>query len=120
MSDPRPTTDEADPRPAWLQHRDLAAARLGGAVLWANDDFFAEKENLLKPEAPVWREHESTDGARWMDGGESRRRRTPGHDACIVELGLPGVVRGVVVDTAFFRGNYTARGSIAACGVERS
>jgi allantoicase len=28
---------------------DLAAERLGGAVLFANDDFFAPKENLLKP-----------------------------------------------------------------------
>src|SRR5262245_52465690 len=27
---------------------DLAAERLGGSVLWATDDFFAEKENLLK------------------------------------------------------------------------
>src|SRR4029078_4236541 len=120
MSDPRPTTDEADPRPAWLQHPDLAAARLGGRVLWANDDFFAEKENLLKPEAPGWREHEYTQRGKRREGWESRRRRTPGHDSCIVELGLPGVLRGVGVDTAFFRGHYTARGSIAACGVERS
>ena len=27
---------------------DLASEKLGGAVLWANDDFFAPKENLLK------------------------------------------------------------------------
>ena len=81
----------APPSPAWLQHPDLASERLGGRVLWANDDFFAEKENLLKPEAPVWREHEYTDRGKWMDGWESRRRRTPGHDWCIVRLGLPGV-----------------------------
>jgi len=103
---------------AWTQLVDLASARLGGKVLWANDDFFAGKENLLKPERPVWKEHEYTDRGKWMDGWESRRRRTPGHDSCIVELGLPGVVRGVVVDTAFFRGNYPEHCSLEACAVD--
>jgi allantoicase len=116
---PAPTTD-APPPPPWLQHPDLAAARLGGSVLWANDDFFAEKENLLKPEAAVWREHEYTDRGKWMDGWESRRRRTPGHDSCIVKLGLPGVLRGVVVDTAFFRGNYPEHCSLEACALDGS
>ena len=120
MSQPPTPTADAPPPPAWLQHPDLASARLGGAVLWANDDFFAEKENLLKPEAPVWREHEYTDRGKWMDGWESRRRRTPGHDSCIVKLGLPGVVRGVVVDTAFFRGNYPEHCSLEACAVDGS
>ena len=85
---------------------DLASERLGGSVLYANDDFFAEKENLLKPSKPIWKEHEYTDRGKWMDGWESRRRRTPGFDWCIIRLGLPGIVRGVVVDTSFFRGNY--------------
>ncbi|MFO0757195.1 MAG: allantoicase [Byssovorax sp.] len=93
---------------------DLAAERLGGAVIWANDDFFAEKENLLKPKAPVFLEHEYTDRGKWMDGWESRRRRTPGHDLCLIRLGLPGIIRGVVVDTAFFRGNYPDHCSIEA------
>lgn len=93
---------------------DLAAEHLGGAVLFANDEFFAEKENLLKPRAAVFREHEYTDRGKWMDGWESRRRRTPGHDHCIVRLGLPGVIKGVVVDTAFFRGNYPDHCSIEA------
>ncbi len=69
---------------------DLAAERLGGAVLHANDDFFAPKENLLKPKAAVFLEHEYTDRGKWMDGWESRRRRTPGHDFCLVRLGPPG------------------------------
>src|SRR4026208_217702 len=85
---------------------DLASERLGGAVLWANDDFFAPKENLLKASAPVFIEGKYTDRGKWMDGWESRRRRTPGFDWCIIRLGLPGIVRGVVVDTSFFRGNY--------------
>ena len=91
---------------------DLASERLGATVVYANDDFFAEKENLIKPSAPVWKEHEYTDRGKWMDGWESRRKRTPGHDFAIVRLGVRGVVRGVVVDTAFFRGNYPESCSI--------
>jgi allantoicase len=85
---------------------DLAAERYGGAVLAANDEFFAPRENLLKAQAAEWREGAYTDRGKWMDGWETRRRREPGHDWCLVRLGMPGRVRGVVVDTAFFRGNY--------------
>ena len=94
---------------------DLASERLGGSVLYATDDYFAEKENLLRPSKPVWKEHEYTDRGKWMDGWESRRKRTPGHDFAIIRLGLRGVVRGVVVDTAFFRGNYPSHCSIEGC-----
>ncbi|HVG25293.1 MAG TPA: allantoicase [Thermoanaerobaculia bacterium] len=93
---------------------DLASERLGGSVLYANDDFFAEKENLLKPSAPVWKEHEYTDRGKWMDGWESRRKRVPGHDFAIVRLGVRGIVRDVIVDTAFFRGNFPESCSIDA------
>ena len=93
---------------------DLASERLGGAVLVANDEFFAEKENLLKPSAPIFREGEYTDRGKWMDGWETRRRRTPGFDWCIIRLGLPGIVRGIVVDTSYFRGNYPEHCSLEA------
>ena len=96
---------------------DLAAERLGGAVLLANDEFFAPKESLLKATPAVWKEGEYTDRGKWMDGWETRRRREPGHDWCIVRLGLPGVIHGVVVDTAFFRGNYPEHCSIEATSV---
>ncbi len=97
---------------------DLAAERLGGAVLYANDEFFAPKENLLKASAPVWREGEYTDRGKWMDGWESRRRRTPGFDWCVIRLGLAGRIRGALVDTSFFRGNYPEQCSLEACAVE--
>ncbi|HEX9917638.1 MAG TPA: allantoicase [Pyrinomonadaceae bacterium] len=97
---------------------DLAAERVGGSVLYANDDFFAPKENLLKPGAPVFLEGKYTDRGKWMDGWESRRRRTPGFDWCIIRLGLPGIIRGVVVDTAHFRGNYPEQCSLEACAVD--
>src|SRR5437764_1819062 len=90
----------------WSDWLDLANERLGGAVLAANDEFFAPKENLLKAARPVFREGEYTERGKWMDGWETRRRREPGHDWCIVRLGLPGVPRGLVVDTAHFLGNY--------------
>jgi allantoicase len=93
---------------------DLASEKLGGSVLLANDDFFAPKENLLKASDPIFREGEYTDRGKWMDGWESRRRRTPGFDWCIIRLGLPGIIRGVVVDTSFFRGNYPEHCSLEA------
>ncbi len=97
----------------FLDLPDLAARKYGGSVLYANDDFFAEKENLLKPEKAIFIDGKYTDRGKWMDGWESRRRRVPGHDFCIVRLGLPGVLRGVVVDTAFFKGNFPQ-----ACSLE--
>ena len=96
---------------------DLAAERLGGSVLYATDDFFAPKENLLKASKPVWKEDEYTDRGKWMDGWESRRKRTSGHDFAIVRLGVAGCIRGALVDTAFFRGNYPSHCSIEACAL---
>ncbi len=89
----------------WSELTDLAARRLGGMVLAANDEFFAPKERLLEPAAPVFVPGRYTDRGKWMDGWETRRRRGPGHDWCVVRLGVPGVLRGVVVDTTHFRGN---------------
>lgn len=97
---------------------DLAAERLGGAAIAANDEFFAPKENLLKPAKPVFIEDKYTDCGKWMDGWETRRRRTPGHDWCIIRLGLPGILRGVNVDTSFFRGNFPSHCSLEACCAE--
>lgn len=97
---------------------DLASEKLGGAVLAANDEFFAPKENLLKPNDPIFIEGKYTDLGKWMDGWETRRRRTPGHDWCLIRLGMPGIIRGVVVDTSFFRGNYPEQCSIEACVAE--
>jgi len=97
---------------------DVASPRLGATVLLANDEFFAPKENLITAERPVWREGEYTDRGKWMDGWETRRRRTPGHDWCILRLGIPAVVHGVVVDTSFFMGNYPEECSLDASGVD--
>jgi len=99
---------------------DLASERVGGRVLAANDDFFAPKENLIKAAKPVWIEDKYTDRGKWMDGWESRRRRTPGHDWCILQLGIPGIISQVVVDTSYFRGNFPESCSLEACAIEQS
>jgi allantoicase len=108
-------SDTPDALPAFTDLPDLAGEEVGGAALLCNDEFFAEKENLLKPAAAVWKDHLYTDRGKWMDGWESRRRRTPGFDWCVVRLGAPGRVRGVVVDTSFFRGNFPEGCSLDAC-----
>ena len=93
---------------------DLASARVGGRAIATNDDFFAPKSNLVKPEPAVWIPDKYTSKGKWMDGWESRRRRVPGHDWCIVQLGMRGIVHGVNVDTSHFTGNYPSHCSIEA------
>ena len=99
---------------------DLASARLGGRVLFANDEFFASRHNLLKPEGPISIPDKFTPQGKWMDGWESRRKRGPGHDWCVIELGLRGLIRGVDIDTSFFTGNFPEKASIDACDVAGS
>src|SRR5260221_355337 len=97
---------------------DLASRRLGGSVVFANDELFAEKENLIKPEPPGFAADAFGNKGKVYDGWETRRRREAGHDHAIVRLGCPGVVRGVVVDTAFFRGNYPPEISVEGLCVD--
>lgn len=94
---------------------DLAARRLGGMVVAVNDEFFAPADGLLDPEPPVYYAHRFTPRGQWMDGWESRRRRTTGEDWVIVRLGVPGVVREVLVDTRHFRGNQPASCRVEGC-----
>jgi allantoicase len=90
----------------FARYPDLASRRVGGSVLWANDELFAERENLIRPQEPVFQPATFGHKGQVYDGWETRRRREPGVDQAVVRLGLPGVVRGIVVDTAFFTGNY--------------
>ena len=95
---------------------DLADRRLGAGVIAANDEFFAERENLLKPEPAHFDPEAFGHKGKIMDGWETRRRRgvdgthpfptDEDHDWALIRLGAPGVIRGIVVDTAHFRGNY--------------
>jgi allantoicase len=102
---------------AFTSLADLASARVGGRAIGANDEFFAPKSNLVKPEAPIFIQGKFTARGKWMDGWESRRRRTPGHDWCVLKLGMAGRIRGVDVDTSFFTGNYPSHCSIDAIDI---
>ena len=85
---------------------DLARESVGGFVLAASDDFFAEKENLLKDAEAVFDPDAFTDRGKLMDGWESRRKRVEGNDWLILRLGVPGLVRGIDIDTSWFLGNH--------------
>lgn len=101
---------------SWRSLPDLAVRTLGGSVVAASDELFAEKENLVKAEAAEFRPRTYGLRGQVMDGWETRRRRDPGHDWAVVRLGLPGVVRGVVIDTSWFTGNHPEECSVeAAC-----
>lgn len=93
---------------------DLANAAFGGRVLFATDEWFAPAHHLLLPEPPVFIADKFTTFGKWMDGWETRRKRIPGHDWCILELGLRGTINAIDVDTAFFTGNNAPRVSIQA------
>jgi allantoicase len=100
--------------PPFASLADLASSRVGGRALATNDDFFAPKSNLIKPEPAVFIPGKFTARGKWMDGWESRRRRTPGHDWCVIALGMRALIRGVDVDTSFFTGNFPSHCSIEA------
>jgi allantoicase len=104
--------------PSYVALPDLASRALGGSVIGANDELFAERENLITPGAAAYRPHTFGPKGQVYDGWETRRRRSPGHDFAVVRLGLPGVVRGVVVDTAWFTGNYPPEVSVEGAAVE--
>ena len=96
---------------------DLARADLGGETLDCSDDFFASMNHLVRPEPAVFDPSAYTDRGKLMDGWESRRKRVPGHDWCIIRLGVPGRVYGVDIDTAHFMGNHPPHASIEAISV---
>lgn len=96
---------------------DLISSAVGGRVVSCSDEFFAEASKILQPSEPIWKEHEYTDRGKWMDGWESRRRREPGHDWCVVALGIPGRIDELIVDTSHFTGNYPEQFSLEGCGV---
>jgi allantoicase len=97
------------------QYVDLAQPRLGSQVVYATDEFFGDKARLIDPAAPVFIPGKYDDNGKWMDGWESRRKRTPGHDWCVVKLGVAGVVAGFEIDTRHFTGNYPPAAEIEVC-----
>ncbi|MGY3518810.1 allantoicase [Micromonospora sp. PTRAS2] len=124
MSNP---PDPAPPRPAdgaqpdltdLTALPDLASRAFGGGVVAANDEFFAAADNLVDPLPPTFSPRTFAAKGQVYDGWETRRRREPGSDHAIVRLGLPGVVRLLVVDTSFFTGNYPPFAAVDGCAVD--
>ena len=103
------------PFQGWIN---LAEPRLGAKVVSATDEFFAAKERLIQSPAPIFIADKYDDHGKWMDGWESRRKRTPGHDHCVIGLGQAGLIQGFDVDTSFFTGNYPPEASIEGCLTE--
>jgi allantoicase len=84
---------------------ELAALANGGRpVSWNDASFGSSVANLLLPGR----------GLSMGDGWETRRRREPGNDWCVLALAAPGSIEKIEVDTAFFKGNYPDRCSIQA------
>ncbi|KAM4522848.1 allantoicase [Odontesthes bonariensis] len=110
----RRTTGKTEAEPDFLQFNDLVCETVGGKVIFATDEWFAPAGNLLKREPPQFIASAFTEFGKWMDGWETRRKRTPGHDWCIIQLGVPGLIHGFDVDTSFFTGNHSPYVSIQA------
>ncbi len=100
--------------PSFTKLTDLAAERLGGKALLCSDDFFAEKENLLKAGRGIFIPDKYTDRGKWMDGWESRRKRIPGNDWCVIRLATSGIIHGLDIDTNHFLGNHPPFASVDA------
>lgn len=113
-------TDAPDDLPDDLV--DLASRALGGRVVAANDELFADRRHLIASGPATW--DPTTFGAdgKIYDGWETRRRRGPlgalpgpdDNDDALVRLGAPGRIHRVVVDTAHFTGNYPASAAVEA------
>ena len=88
---------------------DLAAVEHGGWVIVSSDMFFGSRNNLILPGRSTG----------MHDGWETRRRRGPGHDWCIVRLGAPGKISRVEVDTSHFKGNFPESCSLEVCAAPR-
>ncbi len=102
----------ANPFHQWVR---LEQPRYGSRVVYANDEFFGARERLIQSADPVFIPDRYDDHGKWMDGWETRRRREPGHDWCIIRLGLPGIVRGLDIDTSYFTGNFPPAASVDGC-----
>lgn len=101
-----------------VRHANLASADFGARVVSCSDEFFAAADRMLQSSEPVFIVGKFDDNGKWMDGWETKRRRQGGHDYAVVRLGLPGVVKGLDIDTSHFTGNYPPAASVQACYCE--
>ena len=65
---------------------DLAQPRLGTKVIYKTDDFFASANRIISPTIPVFKEGVFDKNGKWMDGWETRRKRTKGYDLSLIHI----------------------------------
>ena len=94
---------------------DLAQSRLGSKIIFKTDEFFAPAKRIINPWPPIFKEGVFDKNGKWMDGWETRRKRSKGHDYLILKLGRPGQIHKIDVDTSYFSGNHPSQVSVEAC-----
>lgn len=87
---------------------DLLALENGGRVIAYSDAHYGHPRNLINPGR----------GVNMGDGWETKRRRAPGFDWCVLALGQAGLIEKIEIDTAHFKGNFPAQVSIQAVYVQ--
>jgi allantoicase len=91
----------------------VLSAQAGARILFATDEWFAAADHLLHDDPPVFDPDAYCPQGKVMDGWESRRRREPGHDWCIIQLShRVHHLTAIDVDTAYFTGNQAPAMSI--------
>lgn len=88
---------------------DLASVMNGGRGVDASDHFFSSPSNLVMPGR----------GVNMGDGWETKRRRDEHNDWAIIELGLVGTLRKIIIDTAHFKGNYPDSFMLEAANISK-
>jgi allantoicase len=111
-------SDETTTPPVADGQAELASRLLGATVIAVSDESFGEKEHLLDPAPVNFEPGNYGPHGELVDGWETRRRRTPGHDWALVRLGLPGRISAVDVDTSSFTGNFPPECAVEACGLD--
>ncbi|GAB1604260.1 allantoicase-like [Argonauta hians] len=104
-------------RPEFLEYPELSARKIGGKIHGTSSDVGNTVESLLKDCKPVWKEsrmraaeEEPMDG--WLSVGETRP------SWCIVKLGVPGILRGIEVDTSYFVADHARKISLEGADLE--
>jgi allantoicase len=111
-----PETEQG--RPEFIRKlTNLALPELGCAICTVSDEFFAPAKRMLSADKPVFIPDLFDAHGKWMDGWESRRKRTPGHDYCVLRI-CPGVIRAIEIDTSNFTGNFAPAAMLEACNAK--
>ena len=93
----------------------LADPRIGSKIIFKTDDFFAAAHRILKTDIPVFKDGLFDKHGKWMDGWETRRRRSKGYDYLVLKLGKPGKIFDIDIDTSHFNGNQPTHASLKGC-----